>query len=181
MREVVTAASAAGVAVAFGSPIGGVLFALEEMATAFPMETMWHSFFTALVATMTLSAMNPFRTGKLVLFQVSYDRVWHFFEIGGFILIGVFGGLYGPFVTKYHLQVQSFRRKHLAKHGVLEAVTLAAITAVVGYHNRFLRIDMTESLAVLFRECEAKDGDYDGLCQCVCLQSLEVYNAGHVY
>ncbi len=91
MREIVTAASAAGVAVAFGSPIGGVLFALEEMTVNFPIKTMWRSFFCALVATMTLSAMNPFRTGKLVLFQVSYDRDWHFFEIGGFILIGVFG------------------------------------------------------------------------------------------
>lgn len=29
MRELLTAASAAGVAVAFGSPIGGVLFAIE--------------------------------------------------------------------------------------------------------------------------------------------------------
>jgi chloride channel 3/4/5 len=96
MREIVTAASAAGVAVAFGSPIGGVLFALEEMTVNFPIKTMWRSFFCALVATVTLSAMNPFRTGKLVLFQVSYDRDWHFFEIGGFILIGVFGvSLYG--------------------------------------------------------------------------------------
>jgi len=29
MREIITAASAAGVAVAFGSPIGGVLFSIE--------------------------------------------------------------------------------------------------------------------------------------------------------
>lgn len=29
MREMITAASAAGVAVAFGSPIGGVLFSIE--------------------------------------------------------------------------------------------------------------------------------------------------------
>lgn len=35
--------------------------------------------------------MNPFRTGKLVLFQVTYDRDWHFFEIIFFVIIGIFG------------------------------------------------------------------------------------------
>jgi len=35
--------------------------------------------------------MNPFRTGKLVLFQVTYDREWHFFEIIFFVIIGIFG------------------------------------------------------------------------------------------
>lgn len=35
--------------------------------------------------------MNPFGTGKLVLFQVTYDRDWHFFEFFFFIIIGAFG------------------------------------------------------------------------------------------
>ena len=35
--------------------------------------------------------MNPYRSGKLVLFQVTYDRDWHFFEILFFIILGVFG------------------------------------------------------------------------------------------
>jgi hypothetical protein len=64
--------------------------------------------FCALVATFTLSvrirsiftlqdpnvrsqAVNPFRTGKLVLFQVTYDRDWHFFEIIFFVILGIFG------------------------------------------------------------------------------------------
>ncbi len=73
MREIITAASAAGVAVAFGSPIGGVLFSIEvssihftysvpspdlvmqEMSHAFSIRTMWRSFFCALMATVTLS------------------------------------------------------------------------------------------------------------------------------
>lgn len=55
IREMVTAASAAGVAVAFGSPIGGVLFSIEEMTHTFSIKTMWRSFFCALVATVTLS------------------------------------------------------------------------------------------------------------------------------
>lgn len=164
MRELLTAASAAGVAVAFGSPIGGVLFSLEEMAYNFPSSTMWRSFLCALAATVALSFMNPFRTGKLVLFQVSYDRDWHYFEIFFYVIIGIFGGLYGAFVIKYNLQVQKFRRENLASHGVSEAVILAAITALIGYWNMFLRIDMSESLEILFRECEG-GGDYDNLCQ----------------
>ncbi|KAK4702132.1 chloride channel 3/4/5, partial [Phenoliferia sp. Uapishka_3] len=173
MREIVTAASAAGVAVAFGSPIGGVLFSLEEMTLNFPIKTMWRSFFCALVATVVLSAMNPFRTGKLVLFQVHFDRDWHFFEVGFFILIGVFGGLYGAFVIKYNLQVAAFRRKHLGSSGITEAVCLAVLTASVGYVNKFLRIDMNESLDILFRECEG-GGDYENLCQCVLVGAFTV-------
>lgn len=36
MREIITAASAAGVAVAFGSPIGGVLFSIEACSANTP-------------------------------------------------------------------------------------------------------------------------------------------------
>ncbi|KAI0786594.1 chloride channel [Abortiporus biennis] len=164
MREILTASSAAGVAVAFGSPIGGVLFSIEEMTSNFSIRTMWRSFFCALVATVTLSAMNPYRSGKLVLFQITYDRDWHFFEILFFIVLGVFGGLYGAFVVKFNMQWSAFRKKHLTNFPVGEAVTLATITAMVGYFNRFLKIDMTESMAILFRECE-DGGDYDNLCQ----------------
>lgn len=127
--------------------------------------------------------MNPFRTGKLVLFQVTYDRDWHFFEIIFFVILGVFGvgffcllivslaptfwqGLYGAFVIKFNLQVAAFRRKHLANHGVAEAVTLATLTAIIGYFNRFLRIDMTSSMAILFKECEG-GGNIFNLCQYV--------------
>jgi chloride channel 3/4/5 len=53
-REILSASSAAGVAVAFGSPIGGVLFSLEEVSYYFPSKTLWRSFFCALVATATI-------------------------------------------------------------------------------------------------------------------------------
>ncbi|KAM3509120.1 hypothetical protein MY11210_006459 [Beauveria gryllotalpidicola] len=162
-REILSACAAAGVAVAFGSPIGGVLFSLEEMSSYFPLKTMWRSYFCALVATAVLSAMNPFRTGQLVLFQVKYDRDWHFFEILFYIIIGIFGGLYGAFVIKWNLRVQAFRKKYLGNYAVLEATLLAAGTAIIAYPNVFLRIDMTESMEILFLECEGGE-DYQGLC-----------------
>ncbi|KAF7512139.1 hypothetical protein GJ744_002301 [Endocarpon pusillum] len=163
-REILTATAAAGVAVAFGSPIGGVLFSLEEMATYFPLKTLWRSYFCALVATAVLAAMNPFRTGQLVMFQVKYDRTWHFFEIIFFILIGIFGGLYGAFVIKWNLRAQAFRKKYLTKYAIPEAVILAGATALLCYPNMFLRIDMTEMMEMLFLECEG-DQDYDGICE----------------
>lgn len=162
-REILSACAAAGVAVAFGSPIGGVLFSLEEMSNHFPLKTMWRSYFCALVATAVLAAMNPFRTGQLVMFQVKYDRDWHFFEILFYVLIGVFGGLYGAFVIKWNLRAQAFRKKYLTKYAILEATLLAAGTAIICYPNAFLRIDMTESMEILFLECEGAE-DYHGLC-----------------
>lgn len=162
-REILSACAAAGVGVAFGSPIGGVLFSLEEMSNYFPLKTMWRSYFCALVATAVLAAMNPFRTGQLVMFQVKYDRSWHFFEVFFYIILGIFGGLYGAFVIKWNLRAQAFRKRFLTKYAVLEATLLAAGTAVICYPNAFLRIDMTESMSILFLECEGAE-DYKGLC-----------------
>ncbi|KAG0015172.1 glycerol ethanol, ferric requiring protein [Entomortierella chlamydospora] len=163
-REIISASAAAGVAVAFGAPIGGVLFSFEEMSNHFPAKTMWRSFFCALVATVTLQAMNPYRTGKLVMFQVSYDRDWHFFEIIFFILLGIFGGLYGALIIKYNLKVQHVRKRYLADYGVIEAATLAFLTCTFAYWNIFMKIDMAESMGILFRECEGSE-DYMGLCK----------------
>ncbi|KAL9113079.1 MAG: hypothetical protein Q9227_002691 [Pyrenula ochraceoflavens] len=163
-REINTATAAAGVAVAFGSPIGGVLFSLEEVASSFPLKTLWRSYFCALVATAVLAGMNPFRTGQLVMFQVTYDRSWHFFELIFFIIIGVFGGLYGAFVIKWNIRWAAFRKSHLKDYPILEVVIWAGLTALICYPNMFLRIDMTEAMEMLFRECEGGH-DYDGLCE----------------
>ncbi|KAJ5456992.1 Cystathionine beta-synthasecore [Penicillium desertorum] len=163
-REILTASAAAGVAVAFGSPIGGVLFSLEEMASYFPLKTLWRSYFCALVATSVLAAVNPFRTGQLVMFQVEYDRTWHFFEFIFFIGLGVFGGLYGAFVMKWNLRMAAFRKKYLSQWPITESVVLAALTAILCYPNMFLKINMTAMMEILFRECEGGH-DYNGLCE----------------
>eukprot|EP01051_Picozoa_sp_SAG22_P006163 SAG22_NODE_394_length_11168_cov_19.933869_5_plen_353_part_00 len=90
-REILSASCAAGVSVAFGAPIGGVLFSLEEVSSYFPNKTMWRAFLCAVVAGLTLKYMNPNHTGKLVLFQVTYHHDWHWFEIPAFIFLGAVG------------------------------------------------------------------------------------------
>merc|ERR1711871_112881 len=90
-RDFISAGCAAGVAVAFGAPVGGVLFSLEEASSYFPPQVMWRSFFCGLVAAYTLQQMNPYHTGKLAFLEVSYKVKYHWFEILPFILIGALG------------------------------------------------------------------------------------------
>src|SRR5690606_35979264 len=50
MREILSIACSAGLSVAFGAPIGGVLFSYEEISTYFPRRVLWRSFLCSLVA-----------------------------------------------------------------------------------------------------------------------------------
>lgn len=52
---------------------------------------MWQSFVCAMTAAVTLQAFDPFRSGKLVMYQVTYSTDWHGFEMVPFALLGVFG------------------------------------------------------------------------------------------
>ena len=90
-RKLLAAAAAAGVSVAFGSPLGGVLFGLEgkiqnlwnehvtliisELDTfASESEVMWRGFVASAIAAVALQYVDPFGTGKLVLFQVCIHK-----------------------------------------------------------------------------------------------------------
>lgn len=44
-----------------------------------------------MIAAITLKMLDPFGTGKLVLFQVTYDKDWHGYELVPFLFLGLFG------------------------------------------------------------------------------------------
>ncbi|KAI9433521.1 chloride channel [Lactarius indigo] len=73
-RKILAAAAAAGVSVAFGSPLGGVLFGLEGTTDAFggDFDVMWRGFVTSVIAAVALQYVDPYKTSKLVLFQPDY-------------------------------------------------------------------------------------------------------------
>ncbi|XP_033962437.1 H(+)/Cl(-) exchange transporter 5 [Pseudochaenichthys georgianus] len=157
-REVLSAAAAVGVSVAFGAPIGGVLFSLEEVSYYFPLKTLWRSFFAALVAAFTLRSINPFGNSRLVLFYVEFHAPWHLVELGPFILLGIFGGLWGALFIRANI-AWCRRRKttRLGHYPVTEVLVVAAITAIIAFPNSYTRMSGAELIAELFNDCSLLD------------------------
>ncbi|KAJ5855507.1 uncharacterized protein N7529_009451 [Penicillium soppii] len=164
-REVLSASAASGVAVAFGAPIGGVLFSLEEVSYYFPPKTLFRTFFCCIAATLSLKFLNPYGTGKIVLFEVRYLSDWAIFEIFIFIALGIMGGAAGAlFIKASNWWARTFRRiPVIKKWPMLEVFLVALLTGLVSFWNRYTRLPVTELLFELASPCES-DVESTGLC-----------------
>ena len=151
---------------AFGAPVGGVLFSLEQLSYYFPDKTMWSSFVCAMVAAVTLQACNPFRTGKLVLYQVTYHSGWHDFELASFAFLGILGGVFGGLFIKLNMGVAEWRKnRQYLQNPVTEVVVVAFITAFINFPIKFMRAQASELVHILFAECADLTEDTLGLCK----------------
>ncbi len=153
-REILSAASAAGVSVAFGAPIGGVLFSLEEVSYYFPLKTLWRSFFCALVAAFVLQSINPFGNEHSVLFYVEYNKPWLFVELVPFLMLGVIGGIIGALFIKANIYWCRFRKtSKLGQYPVLEVLAVTLFTALLAFPNKYTRMNTSELIYLLFTQC----------------------------
>ncbi|XP_069193313.1 H(+)/Cl(-) exchange transporter 5 isoform X7 [Procambarus clarkii] len=159
-REILSAAAAVGVSVAFGAPIGGVLFSLEEASYYFPLKTLWRSFFAALVAAFVLRSINPFGNEHLVLFYVEYSKPWIFIELVPFIVLGVIGGIIGTLFIKFNIKWCRFRKTSLmGQYPRLEVLIVTLITAFIAYPNPYTRMNTSNLIYLLFSQCGVANND----------------------
>ncbi|RYP01237.1 hypothetical protein DL765_010868 [Monosporascus sp. GIB2] len=166
-REVLSAAAAAGIVVAFGAPLGGVLFGLEEVAYFFPAKTLFRTFFCCIVAALSLKFLNPYGTNKIVMFEVRYKIDWEWFELVGFILVGVLGGAAGAlFIKAARSWAVSFRKiTVIKKYPIVEVVLVAVGTALTGYWNTLTKLPVAKLLLNLAAPCDDDTRDDElGLC-----------------
>ncbi|KAK9451357.1 chloride channel [Limtongia smithiae] len=164
-REIISAAAAAGVAVSFGSPLGGVVFSLEEVSYYFPPKTLLRSFLCAVISALVLKFLNPYGTGKIVLFQVAYEHDWHTFEFLIFVFIGALGGLIGATVSRLNRWwVRVFSSKKFVKrHPVFEVIVLVVLTSAISYFNVYTKKPPSELVYDLARPCVYREDADDVL------------------
>lgn len=159
-REILSAAAAAGVSVAFGAPIGGVLFSLEEVSYYFPLKTLWRSFFCALIAAFILRSINPFGNDHSVMFFVEYSKPWIFFELVPFVGLGIMGGVIGTLFIKANLYWCRFRKQSkLGQYPVTEVIVVTLITAIISYPIPYARMNMGDLIFLLFSQCGISNSD----------------------
>jgi chloride channel 3/4/5 len=165
-REVLSASAASGIAVAFGAPIAGSLFSLEEVSYYFPPKTLFRTFFCCIAAALSLKFLNPYGTGKIVLFQVRYLGDWEIFEMVLFVLLGVLGGAAGAlFIKATGLWARSFRRIPIIKRWpILEVILVALLTGALSFWNRYAKLPISELLFELARPCDDGSLSETGLC-----------------
>ncbi|KAK9812846.1 hypothetical protein WJX72_004634 [[Myrmecia] bisecta] len=131
-REFISAGAAAGLAAAFGAPIGGVLFSMEEACSYWSARVLWRCLLAAAMATFTLAQLHPRSQAGLLSFdgrRDTMDNVDWLWQGPFFVVVSVLAGLLGALfnlLRKWLWRVRASRKAHLLR--LLEVVGLAIIT-----------------------------------------------------
>lgn len=184
-RELLIAAVATGISVAFDSPIGGVLFVVELLPSYFmPTKIMWNSFVSATIAVIILTGFKIFTNGlnflQKDLFSVNFGNFsWLFMETVPFVFLGVLGGVYGHLYTKLNLYFTHYQlHKRLASvfhisiqsARFAEALLVIAATTILNFPLSISRLPLDAYLKSLFTECLPDDTDHNSA-NFMCLSS----------
>ncbi|XP_075233875.1 H(+)/Cl(-) exchange transporter 7-like isoform X2 [Lycorma delicatula] len=175
-RDFVSGGAAAGVAAAFGAPVGGVLFSLEEGASFWNQSLTWRIFFASIVSTFTLNVVLSAYHGHpgeltysgLLNFGSFSNLNYELFELLLFILMGAIGGLFGSLFNYLNYKLTVFRMRYVSIRylKVTEAILIAATSASVAmimlyYMNDCKPLGQDPTKFPLQMYCA--DGEYNAL------------------
>ncbi|VEN38135.1 unnamed protein product [Callosobruchus maculatus] len=150
-RDFVSGGAAAGVSAAFGAPVGGVLFSLEEGTSFWNQSLTWRTFFASVVSTFTLNVILSTYHG--VPGNLSYPGLlnlgkfdsfnYEFFELPIFLIMGAMGGFFGALWNHINFKITVFRMRYIRPRWlkVIEAVLVAAVSATLGFLMMFILND----------------------------------------
>lgn len=130
--------AAAGIAVAFRAPIGGVVFVLEEAISFFDAKLIFRSYFVCAVSYYALQIMiegHNLHTTSFTEFdlrvscEVGYDAE----DLLMFMVLGCLGGVCGALWNWLIIKLAAFRSRFV-RHGwkrLLDALVVCLITSML--------------------------------------------------
>jgi chloride channel 7 len=140
-RDLVTCGAAAGVAAAFRAPVGGVLFALEEVTSWWRGPLLWRAFFTsAVVAVILRTGISWCKQGHcglageggLIMFDVSgVQDNYGLNELIPVVVLGVLGGVLGSLFNQINAKIIVWSAWWLKRKGKFAKITQAVIVALI--------------------------------------------------
>merc|ERR1719209_1195035 len=115
-RDFVSGGAAAGVSAAFGAPVGGVLFSLEEGASFWNQALTWRIFLASILSSYTLNFFmgiykgipGQLSNGGLLNFGSFENATYEVWELPFFLLIGALGGVLGAVFNHMNYKLTIF-------------------------------------------------------------------------
>lgn len=153
-RDFISAGAGAGIAAAFGAPVGGMLFAMEEVASFWNMTLAWQILFCCMMASFTAEVLISFFGGfelnenrnqmfgtineeNSIIFGINAKLSLNIMIFIPTVFIGLLGGALGAGFTFLNLKVSRFRKRVIVPNKclrVLEPVIICLIMALIAVY-----------------------------------------------
>jgi len=131
--EFIAQGAAMGVAAAFGAPVGGILFSLEEASSFWSRALTWRAFLgtmvAAVVAKLTKSGFTELTTSGFIEFP-DKEASFELWELGLFAVLATATGLMGALFCNLVKRMLAFRRKYFQLGSPTDASKRARLVEV---------------------------------------------------
>ncbi|GBF97646.1 H(+) Cl(-) exchange transporter [Raphidocelis subcapitata] len=135
-REFVSAGAAAGISAAFGAPVGGVLWAMEEACSFWNRKTAWRCFIAGVCSTFMMSQLNKNAAHGMIGFQGVRElenRDW-LMQLPFVMVNAAVAGLWGAAFNSGRMtlwRVRASKTRHVLR--IAEVIGLAILVQMAAF------------------------------------------------
>jgi len=144
-RDLITIGVAVGFAAAFGAPVGGLLYSIEEASSFYSLFLMWRTLAATALGTFMiamyhgdLSRYSILSLGDVVSNTDNMEFMNRFREIPWYIIIGVAGGLIGALFNESYKVTSYGRAKIYGNWKMTEVAVVSLLTTSITFLLPFL-------------------------------------------
>lgn len=162
-NAMIGAAAAAGITLALGTPMGGVIFSLEVTSSIYLVSNLSKAFACATICTLISKFLNSLVTNKNTQLFQSPDQLTpinDFMDTFFFVILGIISGLIGSLLATFVSKLVYIRRKSSLKilnNRFYFAFTVALIVSIITFIIKPLMIFDRYMLSYIFNKTLPKE------------------------